>query len=583
VIATTLLVAPTVVRAANPAAFDVDDFGSPNGYVRPGPAIQSYAEGIARQDDGKLVVVGAQYPAPSGYEQILVMRLNTDGSLDTDFGSGGIVLTPLQLNDRAYDVAIQVDGKIVVGATSTDNTQGDFAILRYLSDGTLDTTFGGGDGIVFTDFIGTSDTLRAITIQPNGFILAVGDHAASLMTPAALAMARYDLDGDLDETFDGDGKVTFPATSGNFGELNDVVVEQGTQILVAGRLTGTGAIVMRFDMSGILDTSFGTNGIATLQGSDSQALALAVDPDDHDIIVGGVGSYVLWRLLVTGQPNTDFGTNGAIARGAGLSEEKIKALLLQPNGRIVTIGDMTGTEPNAAAKRYFANGIIDTSFDNDGIKGLTQSYGLDGLLQPDGKIVAATEQRFDGIENWTAGVTRLVGDCGEDACDVIDPCLGGDAAEKPVTKLTKLLAPAGDEQMKVSGTFTLAPTPPLNPLVDGLRATVNGANGVVFDATAPPGAYDPLTKTGWKVNAKQTAWKYTAPKGSPIKLAKLTASSVAPGTFKVLALGGGAIGAGQSDLPLSTSIVIGSAIDGECTVVTPTCTVAPNGATINCK
>jgi uncharacterized delta-60 repeat protein len=131
-----------------------------------------------------------------------VVRYNTDGTLDTTFSGNGYVRTDFTGDDdRAYAVAVQTDGKIVVaGQTSNINNPGspadkDFGLVRYNSDGSLDTSFS-GDGKAVTGF-GADEEAHALVIQPNGKLVAAGYYS--------VALARYNSNGTLDTSFSGNG------------------------------------------------------------------------------------------------------------------------------------------------------------------------------------------------------------------------------------------------------------------------------------------------------------------------------------------------------------------------------------------
>jgi uncharacterized delta-60 repeat protein len=135
-------------------------------------------------------------------------QAQTPGSLDSSFGTGGIVTTSINIRDTGYAVAIQADGKIVTAGPSSNGTNTDFALVRYNIDGSLDISFD-GDGKVTTDFGNSSDSLFDVAIQTDGKIIAVGTTFNSLTgTGDDFAVARYNINGSLDTSFDGDGKVT---------------------------------------------------------------------------------------------------------------------------------------------------------------------------------------------------------------------------------------------------------------------------------------------------------------------------------------------------------------------------------------
>lgn len=159
------------------------------------------AYGVAIQPvDAKIVAAGEV--AGSGGRFGLV-RYDTDGSLDAGFGGDGRVTTNFTSRyDAAGDVVVQGDGRIVAaGIAGGSGSQ--FALARYNSDGSLDATFG-GDGKVTTNFTAGSDFAFGVLVQPDGKIVAAGRAGGS---GGRIAVARYETDGDLDPTFDGDGKV----------------------------------------------------------------------------------------------------------------------------------------------------------------------------------------------------------------------------------------------------------------------------------------------------------------------------------------------------------------------------------------
>jgi uncharacterized delta-60 repeat protein len=168
----------------------------------------------------------------SGLFDIAVVRYNTDGSLDTSFDSGGIATTPIGSgDDEARAVGIQGDGKIVVAGWSEQSGTHDIALVRYNTDGSLDTSFN-LDGKV-TSPIGTGDDeAYGVAIQSNGKIIVVGRSESSGLFD--IAVVRYNTDGSLDTTFDGDGIVTTPIGIGD-DEAYGVAIQSDNKIVVTGR------------------------------------------------------------------------------------------------------------------------------------------------------------------------------------------------------------------------------------------------------------------------------------------------------------------------------------------------------------
>ena len=172
------------------------DFGSGNAEAR----------GVAVQSDGKIVVAG--YASPNNIENVALVRCNADGNLDTSLGGTGKVITPVALSgSNATSVALQSDGKIVVAGFAVDSSGRcyDFALVRHNADGSLDTSF--NDGGKVTTPIGNGDArCEAIALQKDGKIVAAG--WASNGEDNDFAVVRYNSDGKLDTSFNGTGKVT---------------------------------------------------------------------------------------------------------------------------------------------------------------------------------------------------------------------------------------------------------------------------------------------------------------------------------------------------------------------------------------
>src|SRR6185369_10627899 len=153
------------------------------------------------------------------------------GDLDPTFGTGGKVTTDIQGDfDKARAVAIQADGKIVVAGSALNGANIDFAVLRYNTDGSLDTTFGTG-GKVLTPVLDSDDFALAVAIQPDGKIVAAG---LAVTGADDIAVVRYNTDGSLDTTFDGDGKATFSILVGFNDIANAVAIQPDGKIVLAG-------------------------------------------------------------------------------------------------------------------------------------------------------------------------------------------------------------------------------------------------------------------------------------------------------------------------------------------------------------
>jgi uncharacterized delta-60 repeat protein len=188
------------------------------------------AYSVAIQSDGKIVVAGFERNGISNFDFALV-RYNTDGSLDTNFDSDGKVTTAIGSGtDSAYSVAIQSDGKIVVAGYSDNGSNDDFALVRYNTDGSLDTNFD-SDGKVTTEVGSSDDYAESVAIQSDGKIVAAG--YSSNGGNNDFALVRYNTDGSLDTSFDSDGKVTTAIGSAS-DFARSVAIQSDGKIVVAG-------------------------------------------------------------------------------------------------------------------------------------------------------------------------------------------------------------------------------------------------------------------------------------------------------------------------------------------------------------
>jgi len=268
------------------------------------------AYALAVLDDGKILVGGVASSSIDG--DFALARYNSDGTLDTSFGSGGKTTTDFGTgDDGSYALAVLDGGKILLGGYASNGTDDDFALARYNSDGTLDTSFGTG-GKTTTDFGTGDDRSNALAVLDGGKIL-LGGYANSGIDND-FALARYNSDGTLDTSFGTGGKTTTDFGTGDDGSYA-LALSDGGKILVGGYAQTSEEPIdldfalARYDSDGILDTTFGSGGKTTTDfGSGifgyDLAYALAV-LDDGKILAGGVASHGRGIDLDL-DPNLDF-------------------------------------------------------------------------------------------------------------------------------------------------------------------------------------------------------------------------------------------------------------------------------------
>ncbi|HEX7997047.1 MAG TPA: FG-GAP-like repeat-containing protein [Pyrinomonadaceae bacterium] len=363
------------------------------------------ARAIALQPDGKIVVAGF---VGSGFNFISgLVRYNADGSLDTTFDTDGKVTTQFSGNsDLMRAIAIQPDGKIVVAGSTIIGYNYNFALARYNPDGSLDSSFD-GDGRVTTSFIGNTDEAYTLALQPDGKIVAAGYTYNSLDEIYLFALARYNTDGSLDSAFDADGKVTtaFPGTD---ARAHGIVIQPNGRIVAAGysRNTTEDFALARYNMDGSLDSSLDGDGQLTtpFSGSTDIANAVALQPNGK-IIAGGSArngtndDFALARYLgdttaIPGNLDITFDGDGKTTTPFSSNnlgnDDTSNGVILQPDGKSVAVGHAFTGSVDFALARYNTNGSLDTTFDGDGL--LTTDFGANDYgqavaLQPDGKIV----------------------------------------------------------------------------------------------------------------------------------------------------------------------------------------------------
>ena len=350
--------------------------------------------GVALQSDGKIVVAGYSSSC------FALVRYNPEGSLDTSFDGDGKLTTAIGSSyGSAYSVAVQSDGKIVVAGSSDNGNNYDFAVVRYNPDGTFDTSFA-GDGKVTTDIDASSDGPHGVAIQSDGKIVAAGTSWKG--NSYGFAIVRYNSNGSLDSTFDGDGKATTTFGAG-YVLSGGMSLQSDGKIVVAGS-TYNGSdydfALARYNTDGSLDTSFHGNGKVTtaVGASNDYGSSVAVQPDGKIVVAGYsyIGAYTdfaVVRYNPDGSLDTSFDGDGKLTTSISSSHDVGASVALQSDGRIVVAGESVNSDYDIAVVRYNANGSLDTSFDGDGTVttavGTSSDDGYSVYVQPDGKIVVA--------------------------------------------------------------------------------------------------------------------------------------------------------------------------------------------------
>jgi uncharacterized delta-60 repeat protein len=340
-------------------------FGVDGKVITAFPGELTVINALAIGPDDKIVAVG-----PTFSSNFALARYNPSGELDTTFGDGGRVVTDVASQDDATSVALQADGKIVLAGFTDGATYQDFILLRYETDGTLDGSFGNG-GVVMTDF-GAIDNANGLVIQKNQMIVAAGYTNGGSDTAADFALARYNTDGSLDASFGDSGKVTTDFTF-SADVVNALTLQADGKIVAAGVTSGgqlgPAFALARYEASGALDNSFGADGKVTTDFTDTYrddtAFAVLTQPDGKLVATGSSGEptfppnkdFALARYDESGNLDHNFGTAGTVLTNFG-ADDVARALTLQTDGKLVAAGftseSAIGGDEKFALARYLA-------------------------------------------------------------------------------------------------------------------------------------------------------------------------------------------------------------------------------------
>ncbi len=317
-----------------------------------------------------------------------------------------MITTVSENDDLIFSLAIQTDDKLVVAGYSTNNGNFyDFLLVRYNSDGSLDTSFD-TDGIVITDF-SLRDYGRAVLIQPDGKIIVTGDTAHSVMMNLYFdfAVARYNSDGSLDTSFDTDGKVTTDLGS-YWDETCCIALQSDNKIVVAGQ-TWNGndydLALTRYNGDGSVDNNFGTDGrvITPVGNNDDLGSGVGIQPDGKILVAGASNNsynydFALVRHNADGSLDTNFHADGKVTTPIGSGHDYGSALAIQADGKIIVNGSTVSNDTSDFALVRYIPDVITSSFRS--------------VDTNDGWILESTETSGNGGSTNSAASTLNLGD-----------------------------------------------------------------------------------------------------------------------------------------------------------------------------
>ena len=372
--------------------FSHDGVATKYGY----PMSSTEPRGMAIQPDGKIVMAG--YTGLG----ILVMRYLPNGTPDPTFGGGDGVAAYQHptIQTRATCVAVQADGRIVVAGWANTNPA-DYMLARLTPSGYLDPSFGSG-GWVITDFSIDTDQAYAIAIQSDGKIIAAGRSLVG--SDYDFSAARYNSNGSLDASFNGDGRITFGW--GGFGpDANEacyaIALDGNGRLVMVGGKNGdafSGVFkTARLTTDGELDPLYNVSGKKSFDMGDlgTAANAVAIAPDGK-IVAAGSQNYTVTSAGYLARLNPLGALDGSLDGDGKLlvsDNMNINSIVLQPDGKIVLLGNspMSPSEAPIALMRLESDGTPDASFGFNGyfgeaLGGYCAGYAL--ARMPDGRLIA---------------------------------------------------------------------------------------------------------------------------------------------------------------------------------------------------
>ena len=345
----------------------------------------------ALQGDGKILVAGSISTVQNS-EQPGLLRYNTNGTLDSGFGAGGKVVIAGNTAGPAFAVAVQTDGKILVAAPANLH----LTVFRFNNNGSVDSTFGSnGATAIQPAELFLAPASGGIALEPDGRILVATSHNEG---GALRIVARLLANGQLDSTFGSNGAAP------TFGGDSVAVLPNGN-ILV-----GTGSVTSMYAPNGVFSKDFGIHGQTPGFANEAGGFVVAnnsstipriitagtIFTDLNLMSLNSVSGFLLVSYKIDGTLDNAFGIHGGVTTPfPGNILARAFAVALQTNGDIVAVGQTARTDTGPsdfALVRYNPDGSVDTTFGNSGFVstpfGTSVAFANTVLIQIDGKIIA---------------------------------------------------------------------------------------------------------------------------------------------------------------------------------------------------
>lgn len=409
--------ASAAVAVSISAANDAPTFNAGTGFLSHAYApLYNSAVDVALQADGKYLVLVAANTAASGQNiDFFLSRVHPDGSLDLSFGNNGTIDAGINGNNETPKaITVLDDGSILIsGAYIPSGSTLVGAVMHINSDGTLDTAFGAG-GLASVTLPGsTATTINDIEVLDDGGIILAGH--ATVGGDKAAFVAQLQQNGSLDTAFSTDGFETFTAATGD-SRFNALSVDAAGVVYAVGS-SDDDLLIASYAADGSLNTTFDVDGVKIIDIGTALAVpsgidyanTIQLDANDNLVIGGytnssGNGDSLVLRMDNTGVLDTGFGSGGIVVVAVGSPYEALNQLHIQHDGKILATGDAyNGSNNDASVFRLMPDGSLDTSFHGDGIlradfSGFTDSSAA-LLVDHDGNIVIVGRTDTNGSGN----------------------------------------------------------------------------------------------------------------------------------------------------------------------------------------
>jgi uncharacterized delta-60 repeat protein len=409
-----------------------------------------------------------------GFE-CLEQRRVLAGQLDSSFGTAGKTTTAFTSSeDWGRSVLLQPDGKYVVaGHVHVGPNNEEFGVARYLSNGTLDTTFG-SSGKFVSALSGTDDHAYTAALQPDGKILVAGSSNPGAGLNYDFQVIRLTSSGQLDTGFAGDGSTTVALGPGN-DQVQAIAVQADGKILLTGEhFNGTNSdmAIVRLLPDGTVDTSYGSDGKLIIPiGTDNDfPTAMRLQADGKAVVVGtstinGTNRMAVVRVNDNGTLDSTFGDSGKAVISFGTARENAYGLAIRPDGKIL-VGGSAGESTNYdfAIARLTSAGVLDTTFGTNGTVTTAIGSGTEEILslslQFDGKILATGYSFLNGNRDFAvvrySSNGAVDSSFDTDGIQTIDFSGGNDVAYSSVIVSTTKLMVAGHANNGSNNDFGVA-------------------------------------------------------------------------------------------------------------------------------